>query len=282
MLKRNIFKGLILLLIVFLLALITLVSIYLFKQSRIEKDDDTAETIHSSVQFSNEESADRQSQQSIDDEINTDSISESSTEDPSIATSPLENEDSLHIEHSQIRIDIPQTIQENAYYCGPASLQMVLAYHDIHVSQDQLAKELNTSATTGTEYDDLARVASEYIFGKVENDDTESSYRSVTLSPWSSDSKPRIVFEKRAVSDLKNGDPVFVSINNEVAYGLGNGTVHQVVLYGVDLDGEKPANFYYLDPSYKQQDPTYAGKKKVSADDLWKFMIQNPEPGYVW
>lgn len=184
---------------------------------------------------------------------------------------------------SRIRLNIPQKVQENSYYCGPTSLQMVLAYHDISVSQDQLAEDLKTSPVTGTEYDDLARTASRYIFGNVPTSDADPGYRAVILPAWSSDPTARSRFEQRAVSDLSNGDPVFVSINNEIAYGPGYGTVHQVVLYGVDLDNSgKALRFYYLDPSYKQQDPVYGGKKAVNANEMWQIMTQNPEPGYVW
>lgn len=183
----------------------------------------------------------------------------------------------------QVRLDIPQRVQENGYYCGPASLQMVLAYHNIFVSQEQLAADLKTSPITGTEYEDLARTASCYIFGKVPLSDLDPGYRAVILPAWSSNPAAQNGFERRAVSDLSNGDPVFVAINNEVAYGPGYGTVHQVVLYGVDLDSSgKAVNFYYLDPSYKQQDPVYGGKKVVSSEELWQIMTQNPEPGYVW
>ncbi|WP_439749886.1 C39 family peptidase [Ileibacterium valens] len=183
---------------------------------------------------------------------------------------------------SQIRLAIPQRIQENGYYCGPASLQMVLDYHDISVSQDQLAADLNTSSITGTEYEDLARVANQYIFGKDPQSNTDPGYRAVILPAWASDHSQKVDFERRALMDLTTGDPVFVSINNEVAYGPGYGTIHQVVLYGVDIEDGKAVNYYFRDPSYTQQDTENEGKKVVSADELWKIMTQNPEPGYVW
>lgn len=156
---------------------------------------------------------------------------------------------------------------------------MVLAYHGQDVSQQQLAVDLKTSSVTGTEYEDLAREASRYIFGKEVQSDADAGYRAVIWPANQGSEEARNVFEHHALQDLKNGDPVFVSINNEQVYGPGYGTVHQVVLYGADLNElGKPVTFYYLDPSYLQESP----EKSIDAEHLWKAMVNNPEPGYVW
>lgn len=90
-------------------------------------------------------------------------------------------------------------------------------------------------------------------------------------------------FEEGALSDLENDDPIFVSVNTRYSSGTTVDLVHQVVLYGVDLDENgKPLLFYYLDPSWTVQNPEHEGRKSVSSDELWTMMIDNPEPGYVW
>lgn len=181
------------------------------------------------------------------------------------------------------RLDLEQSVQETAYWCGPAALQMVLHYHGISASQEELANELHTSSVTGTEYADLARVASEYIFGSVPQTDQDPGYREVLFKRNEANDNDRRVFEQRIVDDLRGGDPVFVSINNNVAYQTGKDDVHQIVVYGVDIDESgKPVAYYYRDPSYLMQDEETEGKYSMSADEMWSSMIDNPEPGYVW
>lgn len=61
-------------------------------------------------------------------------------------------------------LDIPQYVQETGYYCAVACLQSVMGYHGLYATQEELAKDLNTDPITGTEYEDLARVATSRIF----------------------------------------------------------------------------------------------------------------------
>ncbi|MDO4467246.1 MAG: C39 family peptidase [Bacillota bacterium] len=56
-------------------------------------------------------------------------------------------------------LQVPTYVQETSYYCSVAALQSVMAYHGIYVSQVELATDLRTDPVTGTEYEDLARVA---------------------------------------------------------------------------------------------------------------------------
>ncbi len=47
-------------------------------------------------------------------------------------------------------LDVPYYDQQTSYYCGPASVMMVLKYTEgIRVSQDQLSTELSTDSKTG-------------------------------------------------------------------------------------------------------------------------------------
>lgn len=47
-------------------------------------------------------------------------------------------------------LNVPHKTQENNYYCGPASVQMVLAYKGKNVSQSTLASRLGTTSANGT------------------------------------------------------------------------------------------------------------------------------------
>lgn len=184
---------------------------------------------------------------------------------------------------SQIRLNVPEKVQETNYYCAVACLQMVLEYHGISASQSELASAMNTVPVTGTEYADLAREASKYIFGKEPQNSSEPGYRAVLWDRNAGNTQTRKQFESRAVSDLANKDPLFVSINPGVAYPGNVEGVHELVVYGADFNEQGKAERYYcIDPNYNERDAAYGGKKVFTADELWNAMNNNPEPGYVW
>lgn len=47
-------------------------------------------------------------------------------------------------------LSVPLRQQQNDYYCGPASVQMVLAYFGYFPTQDALANTMNTNSSDGT------------------------------------------------------------------------------------------------------------------------------------
>lgn len=198
------------------------------------------------------------------------------------ADTTQENEDEPTIEEEKIEeetkfirydLEVPQYVQETSYYCSVAALQSVMAYHGIYARQDELAQELNTDPITGTEYEDLARVATQRIFPN-----GNGTYTSVIPT---SDTE-REVFEQRLIQDMETSDPVFVSINNRWMYEDVPDQVHQVVVVGAEIENRKITKVNFFDPSYTRQDSIYGGLKACSADELWYAMIHNPEPGYVY
>lgn len=52
------------------------------------------------------------------------------------------------VKHNEL--DVPLYMQNTKYYCGPASVQMVLAYLGENVTQDTLAQQMNTQSSGGT------------------------------------------------------------------------------------------------------------------------------------
>ncbi len=194
-----------------------------------------------------------------------------------------EGQEELLPRSKQVRLAIPFCMQETGYYCAVACLQMVLEYHGISMTQEELAARLHTDPITGTEYEDLAREASILIFGKVPASDAESGYRAVLWKQNEGTDSMKQDLQRRIMMDLESGDPVFLSINMKVAYGSQNDLVHEVVLYGADYDDSgEPIMYYFMDPSSSQQDLQYGGRKKFTPDELWNMMNDNPEPGYVW
>lgn len=175
-------------------------------------------------------------------------------------------------------LDLSIRTQENGYYCGPAVLQAVLAYHGIDVSQNQLARELNTSSVTGTEYEDLARVANHYLYG----DDIgpmDPGYHVQTLRIGQMTAAQKKQLLTRIVTDLSTDDPVFVAVNVARLYPNRKDGNHFVVITGYsEFSAEKAqAKITYLDPSWIN-----GGEHTVSFDDLVDAVIFNEEPAYVY
>lgn len=208
-----------------------------------------------------------------------------SEEETEKSTEDLETKDrTVYTEEPvKIRLNVSQSVQETDYYCAVACLQMVLSFHEISMNQPDLAQRLNTYPITGTEYEDLAREASLLIFGSIPDSESDPGYRAVLWKRNEGSENDFRVFEQRVKSDLESGDPVFISINIAPAYDYNFDGVHEVVLYGADYDScGNPSMYYFIDPSYNQQNPEFQGRKMYTPEELWKIMNDNPEPGYVW
>lgn len=254
------------------------------EDSGLTEQKKTEEQLNSKVE--NSQSSDTTSSKTsppLGSESNSDEQNESVTADENEIVDTGETADASAQPQStnSIRLDVPQFAQETNYYCAVACLQMVLAYHGIEESQDTLAAGLKTSPVTGTEYADLAREASIYIFGKAPENDIEPGYRSLIWNRNEGTDQMKEQFFTRTNTDLRSGDPVFVSVNPAIAYEGKGDAVHEMVLYGADYDEQGRAIHYYcIDPYY--HDAEFGGKKVFTADELWTAMNNNPEPGYVW
>src|SRR5690606_14373902 len=68
--------------------------------------------------------------------------------------------------------------QEHSHWCGPAVLQMVMAFLGDVVQQEKLAVMLGTSEEEGTDEEDMERVVRELGYEIVENKGTVEDIRS--------------------------------------------------------------------------------------------------------
>lgn len=204
----------------------------------------------------------------------TQDLNETSTVDPAANCPTLE----------KINIQLVQSVQEKGYFCVPACLQMVLHHHGLHVSQEQLAKEMNTSQVTGTEYVDLVRVANKYIFEKETAEPVGAGYRVQTLERNVYNTEIYKTFESRVKTDISTGDPLFVAIDNHSLYPELESANHMVLVtgYSVYAGTDNIAYYYIMDPSYLVQDPVYGGVKIVTAEELMNAITRNVEPAYIW
>lgn len=67
--------------------------------------------------------------------------------------------------------------QEHSHWCGPAVLQMVMAFWGDSISQAELAQMLGTSEEEGTDEDDMERVVQELGYEIVEDEGTIDDIR---------------------------------------------------------------------------------------------------------
>jgi len=65
---------------------------------------------------------------------------------------------------TEVKIKFPYREQKNGYFCGPAVVQMVLAFYNIVISQDTLARKMGTSPNSGTSHKELENIFKNYGF----------------------------------------------------------------------------------------------------------------------
>ncbi|MBR2068067.1 MAG: C39 family peptidase, partial [Solobacterium sp.] len=183
----------------------------------------------------------------------------------------------------KVLLDVPQAVQENGYYCGPAILQMTLLWHGIDSNQDDLALKLNTSAITGTEYADMARALNSYLFGYDIPSTNEAGYRVQELTHGYISEEDMQLLCKRTMIDIDNGDPLPLAINLSSLYPEQPIANHFVLIVGYRTNehGEL-TDFYIRDPYGKVQDATYQGLKIFTVSEIQEALKWNDEPAYIW
>lgn len=184
----------------------------------------------------------------------------------------------------RVLLPLQTRVQENGYYCVPACVQMVFAYHGIDMSQETLAEELKTKPATGTEYVDLAITLNQYIFHHASIDASLPGYQVATFKGNEPVQEVLDVLEQRVKQDIETKDPVFVAIDVQTMYPELSRGNHIVIIVGYEYqpNSEELAAYYFIDPSYLVQDATYGGLKKATGEELVKAMLANEEPAYVW
>lgn len=63
--------------------------------------------------------------------------------------------------HNGFVINLPNIRQPNEWSCGVAALQIVLAHYGLDINESDLEEMANVSSETGTEMEDIVRVAKE-------------------------------------------------------------------------------------------------------------------------
>ena len=180
-------------------------------------------------------------------------------------------------------LPISLKLQEEWYFCAPATVHMMLASRGVSVSQHQLAKEMGTYNPYGTHNRDAIRVLNQSLFGYPEPSGNQAGYRLTTVTDTSPDSEDIRLFKERVRKDIDDGYPLYYTFNVAQIYP-GKSGEHNVIGVGYELtaDGKDIVAIYYLDPDTHVQDPTYGGLKKLSPEELLASMATCGEKNYAW
>lgn len=180
-------------------------------------------------------------------------------------------------------LPISLKLQEEWYFCAPATVHMMLASRGISVSQHQLAKEMGTYNPYGTHNRDAIRVLNQNLFGYPEPSGNQAGYRLATVTDARPDSEDIRIFKERVRKDIDDEYPLYYTFNVAQIYP-GKSGEHNVVGVGYELtaDGKDISAIYYLDPDTHVQDPTYGGLKKLTPEELLAAMATCGEKNYAW
>lgn len=180
-------------------------------------------------------------------------------------------------------LPIPLKLQEEWYFCAPATVHMMLASRGVSVSQHQLAKEMGTYNPYGTHNRVAIRVLNQHLFGYPEPSGNQAGYRLATVTDARPDSEDIRIFKERVRKDIDDGYPLYYTFNVAQIYP-GKSGEHNVIGVGYELtaDGKDISAIYYLDPDTHVQDPTYGGLKKLTPEELLAAMVTCGEKNYAW
>ena len=130
-------------------------------------------------------------------------------------------------------LPISLKLQEEWYFCAPATVQMILASRGVSVSQHQLAKEMGTFEPYGTHNRDAIRVLNQNLFGYPEPSGNQAGYRLATVTDGSPDSEDIRLFKERVRKDIDDGYPLYYTFNVAQIYP-GKSGEHNVIGVGYD------------------------------------------------
>ena len=110
-------------------------------------------------------------------------------------------------------LPISLKLQEEWYFCAPATVHMMLASRGVSVSQHQLAKEMGTYNPYGTHNRDAIRVLNQNLFGYPEPSGNQAGYRLATVTDARPDSEDIRIFKERVRKDIDDGYPLYYTFN---------------------------------------------------------------------
>ncbi len=138
--------------------------------------------------------------------------------------------------------DVPYVQQTDTYWCGPASLTMVLSYWGANVTQEEVAGEIYDPATNITKISEMKAYSQELGF------ETEELIGSINhLKEWINRGRPPIVLQKFSLQNPYGHYRVVVGYDDEkklfVTYDPIVGSDYEI-LYGEFVDLWEPGSTF--------------------------------------
>ena len=206
----------------------------------------------------------------------------------SVTTQETQNETTTEVvpptsqRRKKILAVTPQ-IQEEWYFCAPATVSMILSTQGKFVSQRQLAQEMGTYVPFGTHNKDAICVLNQHLFGYSVPKEGQAGYRLASVTNASPNSEEMRLFKERVRKNIDDGYSMYYTFTLSKIYPGKNGE-HNVIGIGYELtpDGKDISAIYYLDSMTHEQDPVYGGLKKVTPEELLEAMAACEEPNYAW
>lgn len=245
-------------------------------ESSLRKDFDNESKI---IQKPQEESSKKLEdiEQSKSDEESTPKVNTPSTRET------IDNPADQSNVGEKVMLNVSTQVQHSWNTCAPTTVSMILSTQGITVSQELLAREMQTDETFGTHNVNAIQILNFHLFGYVTPQDGQAGYRLETVTTSDVNSKQMLLFKERLKQNIADGYPMYYTFDCAKIYPDSYGE-HNVIGIGYQLseDGSDIAYLYYIDPSYTKQDPIYGGLKKVTPEELFEAMLSCVEPNYAW
>lgn len=172
------------------------------------------------------------------------------------------------LDYGNRRLAVPHRTQQNDYYCGPASLQMVLAYKGKNVSQSTLASQLGTTSQYGTPAGSNVANVLNYYLGNI--------YGWSWHSYWDIDG-----LRAKIVAGTTVGDPSVVNTleTPDDCYIKGHSQFPSIAHFGTTAGYNRNSDStWYLDPGAGY----YAGMYIEQLLPIWKLSYAAGGRGLAW
>lgn len=165
------------------------------------------------------------------------------------------------------KLNVSRIVQENNYYCGPASIQMVLKYLGINRTQSHIASWVGTTQSGGTAAVEVAAYLRDV-----------SGYSYVMR-----ETKDRPLYN--VVNTFNDGKPVIYNVrphyfNNSYSkstlhYVVGNGYSYDDSLspYSISPSNIAITQLYLVDPFYSNVNSTLYVKMLEAVNMAWGYYI---------
>lgn len=258
------------------LILLLCMNVFLLSSCKSPSEQNKTTTLDTSIETSTTKQVTEQSQTSETTTVAPVTTQETQNETTTEAVAPTPER------RKKILAVTPQ-IQEEWYFCAPATVSMILSTQGKFVSQRQLAQEMGTYVPFGTHNKDAIRVLNQHLFGYSVPKDGQAGYRLASVTNASPNSEEMRVFKERVRKNIDDGYPMYYTFTLSKIYPGKNGE-HNVIGIGYELtpDGKDISAIYYLDSMTHEQDPVYGGLKKVTPEELLEAMAACEEPNYAW